>query len=67
MRPGNPYAPASIDASGNPSRATEESRRHPGPYLLNVKVSSFECVYPMVPAGAAINEMVLGPPKAAAV
>ncbi len=35
----------------------------PGPYLLNVRVTSFENVYPMVPAGGAINEMVLGPPQ----
>ena len=39
----------------------------PGPYLLNVKVTPFECVYPMVPAGAAIQEMVLGPPQPVAV
>jgi acetolactate synthase-1/2/3 large subunit len=39
----------------------------PGPYLLNVKVTPYECVYPMVPAGSAINEMVLGPPQPAAV
>ena len=35
--------------------------REPGPYLLNVRVLPFENVYPMVPAGGAINEMVLGP------
>ena len=35
----------------------------PGPYLLNVKVTPFENVYPMVPAGGAINEMVMGPPQ----
>ena len=35
----------------------------PGPYLLNVKVTPFENVYPMVPAGGAVNEMVLGPPQ----
>jgi acetolactate synthase I/II/III large subunit len=29
--------------------------------LLNVRVTPFENVYPMVPAGGAINEMVLGP------
>jgi hypothetical protein len=39
----------------------------PGPYLLNVKVSPFENVYPMVPAGGAINEMVLAPPQPVAV
>ena len=43
--------------------ALDEAVREPGPYLLNVKVTQFECVYPMVPAGAAINEMVLGPPQ----
>jgi acetolactate synthase-1/2/3 large subunit len=35
----------------------------PGPFLLNVKVSPFENVYPMVPAGGALNEMVLRPPQ----
>jgi acetolactate synthase-1/2/3 large subunit len=43
--------------------ALEEAVRLNGPYLLNVKVSPFENVYPMVPAGGAINEMVLGPPQ----
>ena len=40
--------------------ALEAAVREPGPYLLNVRVTPFENVYPMVPAGAAINEMVLG-------
>ncbi|HML15608.1 MAG TPA: biosynthetic-type acetolactate synthase large subunit [Bryobacteraceae bacterium] len=43
--------------------ALEAAVRDPGPYLLNVRVSSFENVYPMVPAGAAINEMVHTPPE----
>jgi acetolactate synthase-1/2/3 large subunit len=43
------------------AEALEEAVKEPGPYLLNVKVSPFENVYPMVPAGGAINEMVLGP------
>jgi acetolactate synthase-1/2/3 large subunit len=43
--------------------ALEEAVHENGPYLLNVKVSPFENVYPMVPAGGAINEMVLGPPQ----
>jgi acetolactate synthase-1/2/3 large subunit len=43
--------------------ALEQAVAEPGPYLLNVKVTQFECVYPMVPAGSAINEMVLGPPQ----
>jgi acetolactate synthase-1/2/3 large subunit len=43
--------------------ALEEAVREPGPYLLNVKVTPLENVYPMVPAGGAINEMVLGAPQ----
>ena len=43
--------------------ALEDAVREPGPYLLNVRVSPYENVYPMVPAGGAINEMVFGPPQ----
>jgi len=43
--------------------ALEEAVRENGPYLLNIRVSPYENVYPMVPAGGAINEMVLGPPQ----
>ena len=39
----------------------------PGPYLLNVRVAQTENVYPMVPAGSAIDEMVLAPPQPVAV
>jgi acetolactate synthase-1/2/3 large subunit len=42
------------------SSALEAAVREPGPFLLNVRVTPFENVYPMVPAGGAINEMVLG-------
>ena len=43
--------------------ALEEAVAYPGPYLLNVEVSPFENVFPMVPSGGAINEMVLNQPK----
>jgi acetolactate synthase-1/2/3 large subunit len=56
-----------IDSPGDLSGALDEAVREPGPYLLNVKVSPYENVYPMVPAGGAINEMVLTPPKPAPV
>ncbi len=56
-----------IDKPSELAPALEEAVREPGPYLLNVKVSQSENVYPMVPAGAAINEMVLGPPEPVAV
>jgi len=52
-----------IDKASELVPALEEAVREPGPYLLNVKVSPFESVYPMVPAGGAINEMVLAPPQ----
>jgi acetolactate synthase-1/2/3 large subunit len=51
-----------IDKPWQLASALEEAVKEPGPYLLNVKVSPLECVYPMVPAGGAIHEMVLGPP-----
>ena len=56
-----------IDKPYELAGALETAVREPGPYLLNVKVSSFENVYPMIPAGAAINEMVMGPPEPVAV
>ncbi len=46
------------------ARALDEAVAEPGPYLLNVKVTPMENVFPMVPAGGAINEMVLGPAAA---
>src|SRR5215467_10335499 len=52
-----------IDKPWELASALEEAVKHPGPYLLNVKVTPLENVYPMVPAGGAINEMVLGPPQ----
>jgi acetolactate synthase-1/2/3 large subunit len=56
-----------VDKPGELASALEEAVKEPGPYLLNVKVTPFECVYPMVPAGGALNEMVLGPPQPVAV
>ena len=52
-----------IDKPSELASALQTAVNEPGPYLLNVKVSPAECVYPMVPAGGAINEMVLGPPQ----
>jgi acetolactate synthase-1/2/3 large subunit len=56
-----------IDKPWELAAALDEAVSEPGPYLLNVKVTPFECVYPMVPAGGAIHEMVLGPPQPVAV
>ncbi|MDP9054798.1 MAG: biosynthetic-type acetolactate synthase large subunit [Acidobacteriota bacterium] len=56
-----------IDKPWQLAQALEEAVKEPGPYLLNVKVTRDENVYPMVPAGGAIYEMVLGPPQPVAV
>ena len=52
-----------VEKPGELAAALEEAFAEPGPYLLNVKVTPTENVYPMVPAGGAINEMVLGQPQ----
>ncbi|MBM3814150.1 MAG: biosynthetic-type acetolactate synthase large subunit [Acidimicrobiia bacterium] len=49
-----------IESPADLTPALQEAVKEPGPYLLNVKVTPFENVFPMVPAGGAINEMVLG-------
>ena len=36
---------------------------HDGPVVLDAVVAKDEHVYPMVPAGSALHEMVLGPPS----
>ena len=52
-----------VDKVEEMPQALADAVNEPGPFLLNVKVSSFENVFPMVPAGGAINEMVLRPPQ----
>ncbi len=51
-----------VDKPSELRAALQEAVDHNGPYLLNVMVTPFENVFPMVPAGGAINEMVLAPP-----
>ena len=56
-----------VEKPGELRDALETCVREPGPYLLNVRVTPNENVYPMVPAGGAINEMVLKQPQPAEV
>ena len=49
--------PADLEA------AIQEMIDEPGPFLLNVMVTREENVYPMVPAGGALDEMILGSQK----
>jgi acetolactate synthase-1/2/3 large subunit len=57
---------STVSKPGDLAAALDAAVKEPGPYLLNVQVTSFENVYPMVPAGGAINQMVLGPAVPAA-
>src|SRR6202789_1424230 len=50
-----------IDKPWQLTQALEEAINEPGPYFLNVKGTPHEKVYPMVPAGGSINEMVFSP------
>jgi acetolactate synthase-1/2/3 large subunit len=38
--------------------ALKEAKEHPGPVLLDFIVEKEECVFPMVPTGGSINEML---------
>ena len=57
----------SVDKPKDLDAALKEAAAEPGPYLLNVQVSPEENVYPMIPSGGAVNEMILQPLKPVAV
>ncbi len=53
-----------VDDPEGAARAIEEARRHPGPALIDfhvVEEGEYGNVYPMVPAGAALHEMIRRP------
>ena len=57
------YGIASLECS-DPSKldyTIEEMLKIDGPVLANILVDKNENVYPMIPAGAAHNELLLGP------
>ncbi|HTV16444.1 MAG TPA: biosynthetic-type acetolactate synthase large subunit [Acidobacteriaceae bacterium] len=41
--------------------AIAEARAHKGPYLINFQVEKEDSVYPMIPAGSALHEMIRRP------
>jgi acetolactate synthase-1/2/3 large subunit len=43
--------------------AIEQAMAHPGPFLIDFKVDPEENVYPMVPPGAALAEILEDPKK----
>ena len=59
-------AGGSVSSPGDLEDALRHAFAEPGPYLLNVQVTPEECVYPMVPAGGAVSEMILQPEPQAA-
>jgi acetolactate synthase-1/2/3 large subunit len=43
--------------------AVAEARKHQGPFLINFLVEKEDSVYPMIPAGSALHEMIRRPEK----
>jgi acetolactate synthase-1/2/3 large subunit len=43
--------------------AVQEAQKHKGPFLINFLVEKEDSVYPMIPAGSALHEMIRRPEK----
>jgi acetolactate synthase-1/2/3 large subunit len=52
-----------VRARAEVASAVEQARSAPGTFLLNFMVEKEESVYPMIPAGAALHEMIRRPGK----
>ncbi len=52
---------AAVRDRGDLEAAVHCARAHDGPYLLNFVVEKEDSVYPMIPAGAALHEMIRRP------
>jgi acetolactate synthase-1/2/3 large subunit len=52
-----------IEDKKDVEKGLKEAIDHPGPVVIDVMVDREEGVYPMVPAGAASNEMIFGSEK----
>jgi len=50
-----------VRTRGEVAGAVAEARSHQGPYLLNFLVEKEDSVYPMIPAGSALHEMIRRP------
>ncbi len=49
------------------AKAVEDARKHDGPFLINFMVEKEDSVYPMIPAGSALHEMIRRPGQSALV
>jgi acetolactate synthase-1/2/3 large subunit len=54
---------AAVRTRSELAAAVEEARSAPGAYLLNFIVEKEDSVYPMIPAGSALHEMIRRPGK----
>jgi acetolactate synthase-1/2/3 large subunit len=52
---------ARVEARRDVLPAIRAARERPGPALVEFRVETGDCVYPMVPAGAALHEMIRRP------
>jgi acetolactate synthase-1/2/3 large subunit len=52
-----------VRTRGDVAAAVEEARNSTGAYLLNFLVEKEDSVYPMIPAGSALHEMIRRPEK----
>jgi acetolactate synthase-1/2/3 large subunit len=50
-----------VKARAEVDAAVNEARNHAGPYLLNFLVEKEDSVYPMIPAGSSLHEMIRRP------
>jgi acetolactate synthase-1/2/3 large subunit len=52
-----------VSTRGEVEAAVDEARSATGTFLLNFMVEGKESVYPMIPAGSALHEMIRRPEK----
>ncbi len=50
-----------VRSRGDLQAAVDDARAHSGPYLLNFMVEQEDAVYPMIPAGNSLDEMIRRP------
>lgn len=52
---------AAVHTRADVERVVNEARQHDGPFLINFLVEQEDSVYPMIPAGSALHEMIRRP------
>jgi acetolactate synthase-1/2/3 large subunit len=50
-----------VESRGDVNDVVSRARRHRGPALIDFRVEQEDSVYPMVPAGADLDQMILRP------